>query len=200
MLRRAGKDQPEVFTTRWAMSYLRGPMTRDQIQRVTGAAGPAAAPAPAAEQEAPASAAVPAAAAAPAASAPAAATPIDPDVTPVMPEVGGGVAVRWVDPAAPWLAEVGGDAASATTLPAVVARVALRYDEAKADLVHDEEYEAVLFPLGEHVDVTTAVAVDYDDRDLRDAAPADGAPTGSPTRRSPRRRSGSRCSATSSTT
>ena len=31
VLRRAGTDQPEVFTTRWAMSYLRGPMTRDQI-------------------------------------------------------------------------------------------------------------------------------------------------------------------------
>ena len=53
VLRRAGKDQPEVFTTRWAMSYLRGPMTRDQIKQVTGevatppvtaAAPPAAAP------------------------------------------------------------------------------------------------------------------------------------------------------------
>ena len=32
---------------------------------------------------------------------------------------------------------------------AVVARVALRYDDAKADLVHDEEYEAVLFPLAD---------------------------------------------------
>src|SRR3954447_6308868 len=31
VLRRAGKDQPETFTTRWAMSYLRGPLTRDQI-------------------------------------------------------------------------------------------------------------------------------------------------------------------------
>ncbi|MEQ1702815.1 MAG: helicase HerA-like domain-containing protein, partial [Ilumatobacteraceae bacterium] len=31
VLRRAGKDQPEVFTTRWAMSYLRGPLTREQI-------------------------------------------------------------------------------------------------------------------------------------------------------------------------
>ena len=31
VLKRAGKDQPEVFTTRWAMSYLRGPLTRDQI-------------------------------------------------------------------------------------------------------------------------------------------------------------------------
>ena len=36
VLRRAGKDQPEVFTTRWAMSYLRGPLTRDQIEQVTG--------------------------------------------------------------------------------------------------------------------------------------------------------------------
>ena len=36
VLRRAGKDQPEVFTTRWAMSYLRGPLTRDQIKQVMG--------------------------------------------------------------------------------------------------------------------------------------------------------------------
>ena len=31
VLRRAGKDHPEIFTTRWAMSYLRGPLTREQI-------------------------------------------------------------------------------------------------------------------------------------------------------------------------
>jgi hypothetical protein len=31
VLRRAGRDHPEVFTTRWAMSYLRGPLTREQI-------------------------------------------------------------------------------------------------------------------------------------------------------------------------
>ena len=36
VLRRAGRDQPEVFTTRWAMSYLRGPLTRDQIKQVMG--------------------------------------------------------------------------------------------------------------------------------------------------------------------
>ncbi|MCB0999200.1 MAG: ATP-binding protein, partial [Acidimicrobiales bacterium] len=28
VLKRAGKDHPELFTTRWAMSYLRGPLTR----------------------------------------------------------------------------------------------------------------------------------------------------------------------------
>ncbi len=32
VLRRASKDKPEVMTTRWAMSYLRGPLTRDQIE------------------------------------------------------------------------------------------------------------------------------------------------------------------------
>ena len=153
VLRRAGKDQPQVFTTRWAMSYLRGPMTRDQIARVTRDAPPSAA-----APSAPATGAPPAAA--------------DPDLTPVMPAVGGGIAVRWVDPAAPWLATVGGAPTSATHAAAVVARVALRYDETKADLVHDEEYEAVLHPLTAPVDVTKAITVDYDDRDLRDTAPA----------------------------
>lgn len=42
LLRRAGKDVPEVMTSRWAMSYLRGPLTRDQIKLAMGD-GPAAA-------------------------------------------------------------------------------------------------------------------------------------------------------------
>ena len=174
VLRRAGKDQPEVFTSRWAMSYLRGPMTRDQIQQLMGAVTPAA-PAPTTPEPAAApAAATPAAAPTAPSVAPAPVAPVastDPDVTPVMPEVAGGIAVRWIDPAAPWLSEVGGDGASTVHAAGLLARVALRYDDTKADLVHDQEYEAVLFPLGSHVDVTTAVAVDYDDRDLRDAAP-----------------------------
>jgi hypothetical protein len=44
-------DSPEVFETRWALSYLRGPLTRDQIKilmraRKTGAAAQAAETAP----------------------------------------------------------------------------------------------------------------------------------------------------------
>ena len=57
---------------------------------------------------------------------------------------------------------------------AIVARVKLRYDETKADLVHDEEYECVITPLDETIDVSDAIAVDYDDRDLRNEPP-DGA-------------------------
>ena len=166
VLRRAGKDQPEVFTTRWAMSYLRGPMTRDQIAQLTTAAEPGPAVATP-EAPATASAAAPVADDLPGV----APGPIDADATPVMPEVASGVAVRWVDVAAPWLAEVGADAAATSLEAAVVARIQLHYDDTKADLVHDAEYEAVLFPLAEQVDVTRAVGVDYDDRDLRDAAP-----------------------------
>jgi hypothetical protein len=172
VLRRAGKDRPEVFTTRWAMSYLRGPMTRDQIAQLSRTTGTTTAPAASAAAAGAADdATVPAA---PTASAVPAgpAVAVDDDTTPVMPEVAGGVAVRWVDPAAPWLAEVGGAPTSSTYAAAVVARVALRYDDTKADLVHDEEYEAVLHPLPKHVDVTAAIPVDYDDRDLREAAPA----------------------------
>jgi Helicase HerA, central domain len=151
VLRRAGKDQPEVFTTRWAMSYLRGPLTRDQIKVLMRSA--AVAPAPSGE---------PTVVAAPAAAA---------DVTPVMPKVARGVAVRWVDPAASWLGDVGGAATGTTGAAALIARVMLRYDEAKADLVHDQEYEAVVFPVAAHVDVSRAFAVDYDDRDLCESAP-----------------------------
>ena len=166
VLRRAGKDQPEVFTTRWAMSYLRGPLTRDQIAVLMAEqkGAVAAAPVPAAPDTAP------------AATTPAAtptilhASPVGDlrdDESPLMQEVAAGVAIRWADVAAPWLSQVGGDPRGTRLEPAVVARVALRYDDEKADLIHDEEYEAVLFPVGEQVDPSLAIAVDYDDRDLR---------------------------------
>jgi hypothetical protein len=51
--------------------------------------------------------------------------------------------------------------------PIVVARVRLRYDDTKAGLTHDEEYECVLTELTDPPDPSRATAVDYDDRDLR---------------------------------
>ena len=39
------EDAPVIFQTRWAMSYLRGPLTKDQIRLLTPQAAPAAAPA-----------------------------------------------------------------------------------------------------------------------------------------------------------
>jgi hypothetical protein len=89
----------------------------------------------------------------------------------MMPEVAQGVGVFFVDPAAPWLASVGGTPGSTRYAPAAVARVRLRYDEEKADLDVDEEYEAVLHPLTKAADPAAAITVDYDERDLLAAAP-----------------------------
>ena len=82
VLKRAGQDVPEVFTSRWAMSYLRGPLTRDQIATLTLVSGDftgrrhpnadTAAPRPV--QPAPAAAAPPAAVGHPAVPAPGAGT------------------------------------------------------------------------------------------------------------------------------
>ncbi|HUS44219.1 MAG TPA: helicase HerA-like domain-containing protein [Ilumatobacteraceae bacterium] len=168
VLRRAGKDHPEIFTTRWAMSYLRGPMTRDQIASLTPAIEASNEPAPAATAPAP---EVPADPATPAGLGHEPAS----DQSPVAPKIADGIAVRYVDVAAPWLGDVGGDARGTLLEAAVVARVAVRYDETKADLVHDEEFEAVLFPLTDPVDAAALTRVDYDDRDLRSGVPAGAA-------------------------
>jgi hypothetical protein len=164
VLRRAGKDAVEVFTTRWAMSYLRGPMTRDQISSLTPDAPAPSTPAP--------SAGGGTSPVAPAASTAAPAADLAHDETTVMPEVADGVAVRWVDVAAPWIAEVGGASTGTRLEAALVARVRLRYDDTKAELLHDEEYECVLLPLGETADATRVITVDHDDRDLRTEPPA----------------------------
>jgi hypothetical protein len=85
-----------------------------------------------------------------------------------MPQVADGVGVRYVDVAAPWLVAAGGDAAGDRLQAAVVARISLRYDETKADLVHDQEYECVITPLVAGGALDGLIAVDYDERDLRD--------------------------------
>src|SRR5258708_16360349 len=47
MMNNVHEDAPEVFESRWTMSYLRGPLTRNQIQTVMAGrrAEPAAVPA-----------------------------------------------------------------------------------------------------------------------------------------------------------
>lgn len=171
VLRRAGRDHPETFTTRWAMSYLRGPMTRDQIALITpsdtGVAGAAPSAPSMSSVGADESPGPVVAGGAPGGSD----APLADDETTVVPRSTDGVAVRWVDVAAPWLREVGADPAGRRRDAAIMARVLLHYRDAKAEVDHDEEYEAILHPIGPNVDVRAAVAVDYDDRDLRTDAP-----------------------------
>ena len=146
VLRRAGKDQPEVFTTRWAMSYLRGPLTRDQIKQVMGDDAPAAPRRlqPRRTRTSRDHGCSHASGRQPLRRPPT--TRPRHDAT-VMPAVADGVTVRWVTATAAWLADVGGDPSGTTLRTGDPRPVHLRYDEAKADLVHDVDHDVVLFPL-----------------------------------------------------
>lgn len=193
----AHEAEPAVFSTRWAMSYLRGPLTREQIgelmedeklalaERVRAAegAGPACPAADGASDGAAPSTdgdlASAGAEAATTASASAASGSPDPNgaladnESPVAPQVAADTPARYLDPAAVWAAEAGYDPDSSRLSAMLAIRFALKYDETKADLDHHEEWEAIVGPLDEGLDLDNAVEVDYDERDLLEEAPAD---------------------------
>ncbi|MEE9183635.1 MAG: DUF87 domain-containing protein [Acidimicrobiia bacterium] len=148
LLHNTRESEPSVFSTRWAMSYLRGPLTRDEVEELTADA-PERKPAesPTAQQGD-------------------TAAPAE-DETPVAPEVAPGIPVYYLDPAAPWAAEAGANPAGTRFEAMVAARVHLVYDETRAKLRHEQEWEAIFSPLGERFDATNAIVVDYDDRDFR---------------------------------
>jgi len=97
---------------------------------------------------------------------------VDGETTVTPPTVADGVPVRWIDPAAPWLAEVGGSPTSTTFQAGIAIRVQLTFDDTKSGTHLDQEWEAVLTPLSDLTDAGAAVAVDHDDRDLRTEPPA----------------------------
>ena len=68
------------------------------------------------------------------------------DESAVAPPVADGIPVRWLDPAAPWAAEVGADPAGKRLQAFLAARVSLRFDDTKADLDTTQEWEARLRP------------------------------------------------------
>ena len=148
---------PRRFATRQAMSFLRGPLTRVEIERLMA--------------DDPDRAAALAAPAAPPAGSSGAAGPADDQVA-VQPKVAAGIRVRFLDPAAPWAAEIGARAGGTRLAAAVAARVHLRFDDAAAGLDHREKYECVWFPLTDAAPAEDARPVDYDERDLRSEAPA----------------------------
>jgi hypothetical protein len=145
---------PALFGTRWAMSYLRGPLTKDQIATLARPAS--AAPAPVSEP---------------------AAAPPEPaaDESAVSPTVADGVPVRFLDPAAPWAARVGAAPDGGRLRAFLAARVSLRFDDARAGIDASEEWEALYGPLDDGLDLDSETPVDYDDRDFREDPPANGA-------------------------
>jgi hypothetical protein len=88
----------------------------------------------------------------------------------VQPKVADGVPVHYLDPAASWAASVGSVPGHRLTAGAI-ARVLLRFDDAKAGIVLDQEYEAILTPLSPFPAAEQFRAVDYDDRDLLPTPP-----------------------------
>jgi DNA helicase HerA-like ATPase len=139
----AHEPQPVLFATRWAMSYLRGPLTKEQIATLMAGRTPHAAEV----------------------AAPAGAVPAE------APPVAGDVPVRHVHAAAPWLAQVGG-AATGTALRAyLAARLRLRFDDAAASLDTTEEWEALYGPLDDGLQLDSETPVDYDERDFAPSPP-----------------------------
>lgn len=149
-------DAPATVTSRWALDYLAGPLTRDQLADLPGQpadSGTASTDTGGASPTADGAVAGP-----------------DTDALATVPR-SAGVAVRFVDPAAPWLTELGGDPASTRHRAGLAARVELLFDDTKADLRHVEEFECILLGLAPEVDAEEFVPVDYDDRDLRETPP-----------------------------
>lgn len=176
VLRTTRSPEPTVFTTRWAMSYLRGGLTREEVARLMeerkaaeaqganepGGSGRSSGDGPSEGGEA---VSGPAGRGAP---------ELADDESPVPPDVPSSVPVRVLDPAAPWAARVGAVAGGTRLEPAVVARLRLVFDDRHAAVDHTEEWEAVFHPLGARFDVDDGITVDYDARDLKEDAP-DGA-------------------------
>jgi hypothetical protein len=157
----ATSTAPRLLATRWAMSYLCGPLTKEQLARL--------------EPPVAAAAGVPADEAAPAATtAPADAPPVPElraDETPIPPPVATGVAVSYLDPAAAWSAAVGAVAGSTRLRAFLAARVSLRYDDRAAGVDEQEEFEAVYGPLDAGLDLASETQVDYDQRDFATTPP-----------------------------
>ncbi|HET9241898.1 MAG TPA: DUF87 domain-containing protein, partial [Gaiella sp.] len=149
----AKSSEPRLFGTRWAMSYLRGPLTKEQVSALTTRPVAAAAP--------------------PVAEAPTA-TPVElgADESTVAPAVAGGTPVSVLDPAAPWASDVGAVAGSSRLRAFLAARVSLRYDDSAADVDAQQEFEALYGPLDGGLDLASETQVDYDERDFGAAAPA----------------------------
>ena len=161
---------PKLFGTRWAMSYLAGPLSRPQIERLAADQDVPSVVAPVAQMPRH-SAAAPAPAPAVQAGPPPGPDLAD-DETDVMPEVADGTRFAFVDPAAIWARDIGADSRSLRHEPALVARVQLLFDDEKSGLRQTEEFESILHPLTEFPDPEAAAVVDYDDRDLRSEPPA----------------------------
>ncbi len=168
------EDRPSTFAVRWAMSFLRGPISRNELSDLPGLTAPRTA------------ASAPGVAAAPAAGPPAPASPAIPDdgTTSQAPRTPGGHGRWFLDPRTVFSARLEGafeafgeaarDDGAIEYRPALYARVDLRFDEERVGYVHEETQHRVLFPLEGTRVPDQPIRAAFDPRDLL-AGPPSGA-------------------------
>jgi hypothetical protein len=164
ILRTTRSSALPLFTTRWAMSYLAGPMSRSQITDLM------------AQENADLATARPRADAGGSTSAktkPDTVDTIADDESMLAPSVPDTTAVRYVPSSAPWLDAVGGVRGGKRYAPVLAARVSLLFDDTKAKLRHTEEWEAIVPAGRDGFDIDALIEVDFDDRDFISDPPAD---------------------------
>ncbi|NND90138.1 MAG: ATP-binding protein [Granulosicoccus sp.] len=152
--------QATTFSTRWAMSYLAGPLTRDQISQLTSD-----------EQRRQIAARGDAASASASSPADSSAVLADNEST-IMPRIADNVNVRYLDPSVPYAELLGASADGRRLQAGIAVRVHMLFDDTRSKLRHESEWEAIITPLEARIDGDDSITVDYDDRDLRRDAPA----------------------------
>jgi Helicase HerA, central domain len=168
VLQRAGVDTPAIFNSRWAMSYLRGPLTGKQITALGAAGGLGGPEVPSASATATVTSG--AASGSSTAGGPAPVATADDEVT-MAPPVAQGIATGWTVSATSWLGDVGGSPNSTTYSPALAVRLNMLFDDTAADLRDEHEWEAVVHPIAQVIDTDAIFNVDHDDRDFTEIAP-----------------------------
>jgi hypothetical protein len=148
---------PVTFSTRWAMSYLPGPLTRDQISQLTTADMRSASEAKTQTDTE--------------ASQAAQTTKLADNESTVLPQIADNVAVRYLDPSVSYADAIGASAGGVRMKAGLAVRVEMLFDDTKMKLRHQTEWEAIITPLEGPVDADNAIIVDYDDRDLSKKEP-----------------------------
>lgn len=161
VLHSVSSPAPTLFNTRWAMSYLAGPLTRDQVSLLMEDRARPPAEAAVSGQTASGEHVV----------------VIDP--APARAVRADGVPETFLDPATSWSGIVNADPTGSVFAPGAAATVNLLYDDTAAGVNHQEVFEAIVFPLGPVLSADSVREVDHDVRDFRPEAP-DGATFESP--------------------
>jgi hypothetical protein len=152
----AKKSSQTIFSRRHSMCFRFGPFTRAQVASLMETYKAETAKAPMAEAPEP---------------APSRAIEAMDTLAVIAPTVAEGTEVVYLDPAAPWAADLGADPTGTCLAPAAAVTVQLLYDDTRASVSHSETYEAVIFPMDGLIDVEDVLSVDHDERDFRSEPP-----------------------------